>query len=119
VVLVTGSGPQDRDEALLGHRPFAVLADHLTRRRIAVLRYDDRGVARSTGSFADATSADFAEDARAAVGYLRTRREVAPRKIGIAGHSEGGLIAPMVAVRDPDVSFLVLLAGRGCPATRS
>jgi pimeloyl-ACP methyl ester carboxylesterase len=115
VVLVTGSGPQDRDESLLGHRPFAVLADHLTRRGIAVLRYDDRGVAKSTGRFADATSADFAEDALAAVRYLRTRREVASGKLGIAGHSEGGLIAPMVAVRSPDVAFLVLLAGTGLP----
>ena len=115
VVLVTGSGPQDRDEELLGHKPFAVLADHLSRRGIAVLRYDDRGVARSTGSFAAATSADFAEDALAAVRYLRTRREVAPRKIGVAGHSEGGLIAPMVAVRDSGVAFLVLLAGTGVP----
>jgi hypothetical protein len=113
VVLVTGSGPQDRDESLLGHRPFAVLADHLTRQGIAVLRYDDRGVAKSTGRFADATSADFAEDALAAVHYLRTRREVG--KIGIAGHSEGGVIAPMVAVRSPDVAFLVLLAGTGLP----
>jgi hypothetical protein len=115
VVLVTGSGPQNRDEEILGHRPFAVLADHLARRGIAVLRYDDRGIARSTGNFADATSADFAEDALAAVRYLGTRREVAPRKIGIAGHSEGGVIAPMVAVRSPEVAFLVLLAGTGLP----
>lgn len=115
VVLVTGSGPQDRDEALLGHRPFAVLADHLARRGIAVLRYDDRGVAKSTGRFADATSADFAEDARAAALYLAGRREVAPGKLGIIGHSEGGLIAPMVSVRTPEVSFLVLLAGPGMP----
>jgi hypothetical protein len=113
VVLVSGSGPQDRDEALLGHRPFAVLADHLTRSGIAVLRYDDRGVARSTGSFAAATSGDFADDAAAAVRYLRTRPEVAPGKIGVAGHSEGGLIAPMVAVRSTDVAFIVLLAGPG------
>jgi len=112
-VLVSGSGPQDRDEALLGHRPFAVLADHLTRSGIAVLRYDDRGVGRSTGSFASATSGDFADDAAAAVRYLRTRQEVAPGKIGIVGHSEGGLIAPMVAVRSPEVAFLVLLAGPG------
>ncbi|HVG43476.1 MAG TPA: alpha/beta fold hydrolase [Longimicrobium sp.] len=115
VVLVSGSGPQDRDEEILGHRPFAVLADHLTRQGIAVLRYDDRGVAKSTGSFVDATSGDFADDALAAVRYLGTRREVAPRKIGIAGHSEGGMIAPMVAVRAPEVAFLVLLAGTGLP----
>jgi len=115
VVLVTGSGAQDRDEELLGHKPFAVLADHLTRRGIAVLCYDDRGVGRSTGRFADATSGDFADDALAAVRYLGTRREVSPRKIGIAGHSEGGMIAPMVAVRSPEVAFLVLLAGTGVP----
>jgi pimeloyl-ACP methyl ester carboxylesterase len=113
VVLVTGSGPQDRDESLLGHKPFAVLADHLTRSGIVVLRYDDRGVGRSTGSFAAGTSADFADDAEAAVRFLRTRPEVAPGKIGIAGHSEGGLIAPMVAARSRDVAFIVLLAGPG------
>lgn len=115
VVLVSGSGAQDRDEELLGHRPFAVLADHLTRRGIAVLRYDDRGVGRSTGRFVDATSADFADDARAAVLFLRGRSEVAPGKIGIVGHSEGGMIGPMVAVRTPEVGFLVLLAGPGIP----
>jgi len=113
VVLVSGSGPQDRDEEILGHRPFAVLADHLTRSGIAVLRYDDRGVGHSTGSFAAATSGDFADDAVAAVRYLRTRPEVAPGKIGVVGHSEGGLIAPMVAVRSTDVAFVVLLAGVG------
>jgi pimeloyl-ACP methyl ester carboxylesterase len=115
VVLVTGSGAQNRDEEILGHKPFAVLADHLTRQGIAVLRYDDRGFARSSGYFVDATSGDFADDALAAVRYLGTRREVAPRKIGIAGHSEGGMIAPMVAVRSPEVAFLVLLAGTGLP----
>jgi len=113
VALVTGSGAQDRDESLLGHKPFAVLADHLTRQGIAVLRYDDRGVGRSTGNFAAGTSADFANDAEAAVRFLRTRPEVAAGKIGIIGHSEGGLIAPMVAVRSRDVAFIVLLAGPG------
>jgi len=114
VVLVSGSGPQDRDEQLLGHRPFLVLADYLTRRGIAVLRYDDRGVGRSTGRFATATSEDFAADARAAVAFLRKRPDVASGKVGIAGHSEGGLIAPMVA-RDPaaGVGFVVMLAGPG------
>lgn len=116
VVLVSGSGPQDRDETLLGHKPFLVLADHLTRSGIAVLRLDDRGVGRSTGSFAAATSADFAEDAAAAVRWLRARPEVADRSVGIVGHSEGGMIAPLVAAETPEVAFVVLLAGPGIPA---
>jgi hypothetical protein len=99
----------------MGHKPFAVLADHLTRRGIAVLRFDDRGVGKSTGSFSVATSEDFAEDALGGVRFLKTRPEVAAGKIGVAGHSEGGLIAPMVAVRSTDVAFLVLLAGTGVP----
>jgi fermentation-respiration switch protein FrsA (DUF1100 family) len=115
VVFVTGSGPQDRDETLLGHRPFLVIADYLARHGIASLRYDDRGTARSTGSFARGTSADFADDAQAAVGYLRGRPEIAHDHIGILGHSEGGLIAPMVAARDHDVAFIVMLAGPGLP----
>src|SRR5829696_9258796 len=108
VVLVSGSGPQDRDEQLLGHRPFWVLADYLTRRGIAVLRYDDRGVGRSTGRFVDATSEDFADDTRAAVAFLHKRSDIDAAHIGIAGHSEGGLIAPLVA-RDPaaGVGFIV------------
>ncbi|MCE9596208.1 MAG: alpha/beta fold hydrolase [Planctomycetes bacterium] len=113
VVLVTGSGPQDRDETLLGHRPFLVIADHLTRHGIAVLRYDDRGVAKSTGSRESATSDDYAEDALAAVAFLKSRKEVDAKKIGVVGHSEGGLIAPMCAARSKDVAFLVLLAGTG------
>lgn len=115
VVLVSGSGPQNRDEELLGHKPFAVLADHLTRRGIAVLRFDDRGVGKSTGRFSVATSEDFAEDALGGVRFLKTRSEVAAGKIGVAGHSEGGLIAPMVAVQSTDVGFIVLLAGPGVP----
>lgn len=113
VALITGSGPQDRDESLLGHKPFLVLADHLTRNGIAVLRYDDRGVAKSTGDFAKATSKDFAEDAAGAVAYLKGRKDVG--KVGLMGHSEGGLIAPMVAADNPDVGFIVLLAGPGTP----
>jgi pimeloyl-ACP methyl ester carboxylesterase len=116
VLLVTGSGPQDRDESLVGHKPFLVLADHLTRAGIAVLRLDDRGTARSTGSFAAATSEDFARDAGAAVRWLRARPEVADGRVGIVGHSEGGMIAPMVAAQTSDVAFVVLLAGPGIPS---
>ncbi len=114
-VLVTGSGPQDRDEALMGHRPFAVLADHLARRGIATLRVDDRGVGGSTGRFQDATSADFALDAGAAVAFLTERPEIDAAQVGIIGHSEGGLVAPMVAAERDDVAFIVLLAGTGVP----
>jgi fermentation-respiration switch protein FrsA (DUF1100 family) len=113
VALVSGSGPQDRDETLLGHKPFAVLADHLTRAGIAVLRYDDRGVGGSQGDFAAATSVDLASDAEAAAAWLGTRPEVDPARRGIVGHSEGGLIAPMVAARSDQVGFIVLLAGPG------
>ncbi len=113
IVLVSGSGPQDRDESLLGHKPFLVLADHLTRRGIAVLRFDDRGVGKSEGNFATATSEDFVTDAIAGVEFLRTRPGVNPDLVGIAGHSEGGLVAPIAAVRSPNVAFIVLLAGTG------
>jgi uncharacterized protein len=113
VLLITGSGPQDRDETILGHRPFLVLADSLTRRGIAVLRADDRGVGKSGGSFSTATTADFATDAEAGVAYLRTRREVDAKKIGLIGHSEGGVIAPLVASRNPGVAFIVMMAGSG------
>ncbi len=115
VLLITGSGPQDRDETLLGHKPFLVLADHLTRKGIVVLRADDRGVAKSGGTYATATSADFATDAEAGLAYLKTRPEVDTRHIGLLGHSEGGVIAPMVAARNSDVAFVVLMAGTGVP----
>jgi fermentation-respiration switch protein FrsA (DUF1100 family) len=115
VVLITGSGPQDRDESLMGHKPFLVLSDYLTRKRIAVLRADDRGTGKSTGNFADATTADFATDTEAGVAYLKTRSEVDPHRIGLIGHSEGGVIAPMVAARNPDVAFIVMMAGSGVP----
>jgi len=111
VILVTGSGAQNRNEELLGHKPFLVLSDYLTRNGIAVLRYDDRGVAESTGDFSSATSEGFASDALAAVEFLKGRNDI--DKIGIAGHSEGGLIAPMVAVQSNDVDFIVLMAGPG------
>jgi len=113
VVLITGSGAQDRDESLLGHKPFLVIADALTRRGIAVLRYDDRGTAQSTGDFSRGTTADFATDVEAAVAYLKTRKEINTRHIGLIGHSEGGLIAPMVAARNKNIRFIVLLAGPG------
>ena len=115
VVLITGSGAQDRDETLMDHRPFLVLADYLTRRGIAVLRTDDRGVGKSGGDFRAATTADFATDTEAGVAYLRTRREVDAGKIGLVGHSEGGLIAPMVAARNRAVAFIVMMAGPGVP----
>jgi pimeloyl-ACP methyl ester carboxylesterase len=115
VVLITGSGPQDRDEALLGHRPFLVLADSLTRRGIAVLRCDDRGFAKSTGDRKKATTFDFVEDALAQVAFLRSRPEIDPTKIGLIGHSEGGIIAPIAAGRSNDVAFIVMLAGTGLP----
>lgn len=113
VVLITGSGPQNRDEELLGHKPFLVLSDHLTRNGIAVLRFDDRGTAASKGNFKTATSADFATDVESAVQYLATRKEINKTKIGLIGHSEGGIIAPMVAARSAEISFIVLLAGTG------
>lgn len=113
VVLITGSGPQDRDEALMGHRPFLVLSDHLTRAGIAVLRYDDRGVGESTGDFGSATSFDFASDVSAAVAFLKGRPDVDPARIGLAGHSEGGLVAPIVAADSDELAFIVLMAGPG------
>jgi pimeloyl-ACP methyl ester carboxylesterase len=113
VLLITGSGPQNRNEALMGHKPFLVLADYLTRQGIAVLRVDDRGIGKSTGNFAAATTEDFASDALAGVQYLKTRKEINPGKIGLIGHSEGGIIAPMVAAESKDVAFIVLMAGTG------
>jgi pimeloyl-ACP methyl ester carboxylesterase len=113
VLLITGSGPQDRDEALLGHRPFLVIADYLTRRGIAVLRVDDRGTGKSTGKFEGATTVDFAGDARASVDFLKTRQDIDPKQIGLVGHSEGGIIAPMLASESSDIAFIVMLAGPG------
>ena len=113
VILISGSGPQDRDEALFGHKPFLVISDYFTNHGIAVLRYDDRGVGQSEGDFKMATSANFATDVESAIAYLKTRKEVNKNKIGLVGHSEGGLIAPIVASQSKDVSFIVLLAGTG------
>ncbi|MBK9228629.1 MAG: alpha/beta fold hydrolase [Ignavibacteria bacterium] len=113
VIMISGSGPQNRDEELLGHKPFLVISDHLTKNGIGVLRFDDRGVGKSEGEFKTSTSADFATDVESAVAYLKTRKEIDKTKIGLMGHSEGGLIAPMVASQSEDVSFIVLLAGTG------
>ncbi len=115
VLLITGSGREDRDETIYGHPLFLVLADYLTRRGIAVLRMDDRGVGGSTGDFSQASSEDFARDVLAGVGYLKTRKEIDPKRIGLIGHSEGGIIAPLVAVDLNDVAFIVLMAGPGVP----
>lgn len=113
VVLITGSGAQDRNETIMGHRPFLVLADHLTRRGIAVLRVDDRGTGGSALGSPKATSENYAEDALAGVAFLKTRKEVNPQQIGLIGHSEGGMIAPMAAVKSKDVAFIVMMAGMG------
>lgn len=113
VVLISGSGPQDRDETLMGHKPFLVLADYLSRRGIAVLRYDDRGTAASTGKFGPATTEDFARDASAAVAFLKKHDRINPTKIGLVGHSEGGLIAPMVVGLRDDIALVVLMAATG------
>jgi uncharacterized protein len=113
-LLIAGSGPNDRDEALASHRPFLVLADHLTRKGIAVLRYDKRGIGKSTGSTDKATTVDLAADAQAALAYLKTRKEIDPAKIALIGHSEGAMIAPLIASRTKDVAWVVLLAA---PAT--
>jgi hypothetical protein len=110
---VTGSGPQDRDESIMGHKPFPVIADYLARRGIAVFRYDDRGVGASTGDYGSSTTLDFAADTQAALAWLSKRSEVDPARVGIAGHSEGGLIAPIVASRDNTVAFIIMLAGPG------
>lgn len=113
VILISGSGPQNRDEEILGHKPFLVLSDFLTKNGIAVLRFDDRGTAESTGDFSTATSFDFATDVEAAFEYLQTRKEINKNKIGLMGHSEGGIIAPIVASRSKSINFIVLLAGTG------
>lgn len=114
-VLITGSGPQDRNEEVFGFPVFENLAHALAQGGVAVLRLDDRGVGESTGDFRAATTADFATDTEAAVQFARSLPEVDGRRIGLIGHSEGGLVAPMVAVKDPGIAFVVLLAGPGQP----
>lgn len=113
VILISGSGPQNRDEEILGHKPFLVLADYLTKKGIAVLRFDDRGTGESSGNFRAATLFDFARDVEFAVRYLQTRKEINKNKIGLIGHSEGGIIAPMIAEKSKDINFIVLLAAVG------
>jgi len=114
-VLISGSGPQDRDATVLGHKTFLVLADHLTRKGIAVLRCDDRGVAKSTGDFTKATLDDFASDAEASFNFLHTRSDIDPNRIGLIGHSLGTMIGAQTAAKRPDVAFLVMLAAAGVP----
>lgn len=115
VLLMAGSGPHDRDETIMGHKPFLVLADHLTRNGIVVLRADKRGVGKSTGNYTQAVMADFASDADAGVAFLKTRPEVDPKHIGLIGHSEGAVEAPMAAANNHDVAFIVMMAGTGVP----
>jgi len=112
-LFITGSGPHDRDENIFGHKPFLVLADYLTQKGIACLRVDDRGVGKSTGKFENATTEDFSSDVLAGIDFLKTQSEINSQQIGLIGHSEGGLIAPMVASRSNDVAFIVMLAGPG------
>ena len=113
VILITGSGAQDRDETIMGHKPFLVLADHFTRNGIAVLRVDDRGVGGSGGSVSQSTSEDFAGDVLTGIEFLINHKKINPKLIGLAGHSEGGIIAPMVAAQSSDVAFIVSMAGTG------
>ena len=111
MVLVSGSGQQNRDGELMNHRPFWVIADYCARHGIAVLRYDDRGMGGSTGEVESATSMDFSYDAEAAFDFLRKQKHIDASRVGILGHSEGGIINFMVSARRPEVAFLVSLAG--------
>ena len=117
VILIAGSGPNDRDETVFNHKPFWILADHLTRQGIAVLRYDKRGVGSSEGEYFTATTKDFACDVTSAIKFLKERSDIDTTKIGLIGHSEGGIIAPMVAANNEDVKFAILMAGLGVNGT--
>jgi len=117
VVLISGSGRHDRDGSAESHRPFLVISDYLSRNGIAVLRYDDRGFRKSTGDFSKATTADFAKDVLSAVSYLKSRSDIDVKHIGLIGHSEGGIIAPMVANQTSDISYIVTLAATGIPGS--
>lgn len=112
-VMITGSGPQDRDETVFSHKPFWVIADYLTRRGIAVLRIDDRGVGKSTGDSRHETLDDMVGDVLTAVDFLKARKEIDPKRIGVIGHSEGGVVGPAAAARSADIAFVVMLAGTG------
>ena len=116
-ILISGSGPQDRDESFMGHKPFLVLSDYLTRQGIGVLRFDDRGIGKSTGDFGNATTEDFSKDVLSAIAYLKTRNDVDVKNIGLIGHSEGGIIAPLAANNSKDIAFMVLLASTGISGT--
>jgi uncharacterized protein len=118
VILISDFGPQDRDETSFNHKPFLTISDYLTRNGLAVLRYDDRGIGGSTGRMDKATTLDFAEDVDAAIKYLKSRKEIDSTKIGLIGHSEGGLIASIIAARSKDIAFIVLLAGIGLPGDK-
>jgi alpha/beta superfamily hydrolase len=111
VILISGSGPQNRDEELMGHKPFLVLSDFLTKNGIAVLRFDDRGTGKSTGEFKGATTFDFAKDVEYAIEYLQKRKEINKDKIGLIGHSEGGIIAAIIASENENIDFIVSMAG--------
>ncbi|MCZ2102218.1 MAG: alpha/beta hydrolase [Chitinophagales bacterium] len=117
VILISGSGPQNRDQEILGHKPFLIIADHLARHGYAVLRYDDRGSYKSEGTFHTSTSKDFASDVTSAYQYLLSRNEIKSKKIGLIGHSEGGMIAAMVAAENKDIAFMISLAGPGLPGS--
>lgn len=113
LLLITGSGAQNRDEEIMEHKPFAIIADHLTKKGYIVLRVDDRGTGKTSGDFAKATSADFAKDVNTSLNYLKKRKEVDQKHVGMIGHSEGGMIAPMVAAQRNDINFIIMLAGPG------
>ena len=117
-ILISGSGPQDRDETLAGHKPFKLLADTLSRKGFAVLRFDDRGTAESGGSFAGTTIDEFASDVQAAFDYLQSRSDIKPAQIGLIGHSEGGVTGPIFAAHQAKVAFVVMLAGLGVPGNQ-
>ncbi len=112
-IIVSGSGPQDRDGSMFGHKPYHVLADYLTNNGIGVLRYDERGVGASAGTFATATLEDFESDVQAAIAYLKSRKEINTTQLGLIGHSIGGIIAPKLATTDPSIKFVVMMAGPG------
>lgn len=113
VILISGSGPQDRNSEIMNHKPFLVIADYLTKNGIVVLRLDDRGTGESEGNYNETGLNGFVNDTKSALEFLKSRKEVNHTKIGLIGHSMGGVIAPIVASENPDISFIVLLAGSG------